>query len=67
VAREPRSRSQYDRSYDTEVRLAHWPPPFRRVPAKPSVEKRVKAAEEPTRAHPRGWRITRALFSEFEE
>jgi hypothetical protein len=67
VAREPRARYRSDSSSnDSETRLAHWPPPFRKVPAKPRVEKRVKS-EEPVRVKPRGWRITRGMFSEFEE
>jgi hypothetical protein len=70
VAR-PRNRSNFtslDRSLDTEgVRLAHWPPPFRKMPIKPKVERRPEQVEEPKRATPRGWRITRSMFSEFEE
>jgi hypothetical protein len=67
VARRARYRSDSS-SRETEVRLAHWPPPFRKVPAAPRVEKRViTTTEEPVRAKPRGWRITRAMFSEFEE
>jgi hypothetical protein len=72
-ARDPGSRSRSsrasfeNRSLDTEgFRLAHWPPPFRKLPAKPKVEKRVQSAD-PKRATPRGWRITRSMFSEFEE
>jgi hypothetical protein len=72
-ARDPGSRSRSsrasfeNRSLDTEgVRLAHWPPPFRKLPAKPKIERRV-LTEEPKRATPRGWRITRSMFSEFEE
>jgi len=55
------------RPYETaQTRLAHWPPPFRSVHAKPVIIKQ-KRDEVPKRARPRGWRITRAMFSEFEE
>jgi hypothetical protein len=55
------------RSYETaQTRLAHWPPPFRSNHAKPVIKKAPRG-EEPKRAKPRGWRITRAMFSEFEE
>lgn len=47
-------------------RLAHWPPPFRSTVAKPKII-RHKPDEKPQRAKPRGWRLTRAMFSEFEE
>jgi hypothetical protein len=47
-------------------RLAHWPPPFRSTVAKPKIA-RHKPDEKPQRAKPRGWRLTRAMFSEFEE
>jgi hypothetical protein len=47
-------------------RLANWPPPFRSTAAKPKII-RHKLDEKPQRAKPRGWRLTRAMFSEFEE
>ena len=47
-------------------RLAHWPPPFRSVSVKPIIIKHPRG-ELPKRAKPRGWRLTRAVFSEFEE
>lgn len=47
-------------------RLAHWPPPFRSTAAKPKIN-RHKPDEKPQRAKLRGWRLTRAMFSEFEE
>jgi hypothetical protein len=47
-------------------RLAHWPPPFRGTAAKPKII-RHKPDEKPQRAKLRGWRLTRAMFSEFEE
>jgi len=47
-------------------RLAHWPPPFRSGASKPIIMKHPRG-ETPKRATPRGWRLTRALFSEFEE
>jgi hypothetical protein len=55
------------RALDTDgTRLAHWPPPFRSLEAKPKAVKRPRG-ETPKRATPRGWRITRAMFSEFDE
>jgi hypothetical protein len=48
------------------TRLAHWPPPYRSLQAKPKTIKHVRG-EVPKRATPRGWRITRAMFSEFDE
>jgi hypothetical protein len=50
----------------TPTRLAHWPPPFRSVQAKPKII-RHQPNETPKRATLRGWRLTRAMFSEFEE
>ena len=50
----------------TPSRLAHWPPPFRSTASKPKII-RHKPDEKPQRAKPRGWRLTRAMFSEFEE
>ena len=50
----------------TPSRLANWPPPFRSTAAKPKII-RHKPDEKPQRAKPRGWRLTRAMFSEFEE
>jgi len=47
-------------------RLAHWPPPFRIVATKSKTITRSRA-EAPKRATARGWRITRAMFSEFDE
>jgi len=50
----------------TPSRLAHWPPPFRSNAAKPKIIRHTPD-EKPQRAKPRGWRLTRAMFSEFEE
>lgn len=50
----------------TSSRLAHWPPPFRSTAAKPKIVRHTPD-EKPQRAKPRGWRLTRAIFSEFEE
>jgi hypothetical protein len=47
-------------------RLAHWPPPQRGKEAKPVLMKH-QAGEPVKRAKPRGWRLTRAVFSEFAE
>ena len=46
--------------------LAHWPPPQRGRESKPVFMKHT--ADEPAkRAKPRGWRLTRAIFSEFSD
>ena len=47
-------------------RLAHWPPPQRGQEAKPVFMKH-QPGEPVKRAKPRGWRLTRAMFSEFAE
>jgi hypothetical protein len=44
-------------------RLAHWPPPHRTDKARPKVIPTVQD-EEPNRARPRGFRISRAIFDE---
>ena len=46
--------------------LAHWPPPRFEHDVKPII---VKHAPNETahRAKPRGWRLTRALFAEFDD
>lgn len=46
--------------------LAHWPPPQRGKESKPVFVKHT-AGETVKRAKPRGWRLTRAIFSEFAE
>jgi hypothetical protein len=48
------------------TRLAHWPPPFRSLETKPKPIKRPRG-EVQKRATARGWRITRSMFSEFDE
>ena len=48
------------------TKLAHWPPPFRSGQTQPKII-RYEASEKPKLAKPRGWRLTRALFSEFDE
>ena len=50
--------------------LAHWPPPLRSMErgkqSKPVLI--TQAAAEPVkRARPRGWRLTRAMFSEVAD
>ncbi|MGB3866632.1 MAG: hypothetical protein WBA29_13490 [Xanthobacteraceae bacterium] len=47
-------------------RLANWPPPYRANESKPVIMKH-QPGEAPKRAKPRGWRLTRALFSEFAD
>ena len=48
------------------TKLAHWPPPFRSGQTQPKII-RHQPGETPKLAKPRGWRLTRALFSEFDE
>jgi hypothetical protein len=48
------------------TKLAHWPPPFRSGQTQPKIV-RHQPGEKPTLAKPRGWRLTRALFSEFSD
>ena len=50
----------------TATRLAHWPPPQRGKESKPVFVKH-QAGEPVKRAKPRGWRLTRAIFSEFAD
>ena len=47
-------------------RLAHWPTPYRSVASKPIIIQHPQGVV-PKRATLRGWRLTRAMFSEFEE
>ena len=51
-------------SETTGTHLAHWPPPHRGKAGTP-VLVTTKAAEPVKRARPRGWRLTRAILSEF--
>jgi len=47
--------------------LAHWPPP-RQERESPAMLKVKHPSPEPVkRAKPRGWRLTRAMFSEFSD
>jgi hypothetical protein len=48
------------------TKLAHWPPPFRSGQTQPKII-RHQPGEQPKLAKPRGWRLTRALFSEFSD
>ena len=48
--------------------LAHWPPPHRGKEGKPVLVFTKHAEGKPAkRASPRGWRLTRAVFSEFAD
>ena len=61
-----RGLSKYVRASETVgTHLAHWPPPQRAKESKPPFMKH-KAGEPVKRAKPRGWRLTRAIFSDFE-
>ncbi|MBR0778157.1 hypothetical protein JQ625_25275 [Bradyrhizobium diazoefficiens] len=53
-------------SETTGTNLAHWPPPQRGKENKP-VFTRHPRDEPAKRAKPRGWRLTRAIFSEFSD
>jgi hypothetical protein len=48
------------------TKLAHWPPPFRSGQSQPKII-RHQPGEKPKLAKPRGWRLARALFSEFSD
>ena len=55
------------RASETEgTHLAHWPPPYRGQEAKPVFMKH-QPGEPAKRAKSRGWRLTRAIFSEFAD
>jgi len=57
-------------SETTGTHLAHWPPPHRAMErGKQSKAVLVtQSADEPVkRARPRGWRLTRAMFSEVAD
>ena len=45
------------------TRLAHWPPPFRNGQSQPKII-RHQPGENQKLTKPRGWRLTRATFSE---
>jgi len=47
-------------------RLAHWPPPFRNGQSQPKII-RHQPGEKPKPTMARGWRLTRANFSEFDD
>jgi hypothetical protein len=47
-------------------RLAHWPPPFRSGQSQPKII-RHQAGDKAKLIMARGWRLTRATFSEFSE
>jgi len=59
---------RYVRPSETaDTHLAHWPPPRHQREA-PSMHKVKHQSNDPVkRAKPRGWRLTRALFSEFSD
>ncbi len=46
--------------------LAHWPPPLLGQHLKPMPVKH-RSKEPVTHATRRGWRLTRAMFAEFED
>lgn len=59
--------SRYVQASETSgTHLAHWPPPLRGKESKPVFVKHVQG-EPAKRAKPRGWRLTRAIFSEFAD
>lgn len=46
--------------------LAHWPPPRFSHDVKPVIAKHAPT-ESVHYAKPRGWRLTRAIFAEFQD
>jgi hypothetical protein len=48
------------------TKLAHWPPPFRSGQSQPKIV-RHQPGENPKLVKARGWRLTRAQFSEFSD
>jgi hypothetical protein len=59
--------SLYIRASETMgTHLAHWPPPRYEREATPMRIKH-QAGEPIKRGKPRGWRLTRAIFSEFAD
>ena len=59
--------SEHPRASETQgMHLAHWPPPLRGQDVKPVIMKH-QPGEPVKRAKPRGWRLTRAIFSEFAD
>jgi hypothetical protein len=53
-------------SETTGTHLAHWPPPRYERETTPMRVKH-QSGEPVKRAKPRGWRLTRAVFSEFSD
>jgi hypothetical protein len=49
-----------------DTHLAHWPPPRFAHDVKPIITKH-SSTETAHRARPRGWRLTRDLFAEFDD
>ncbi len=59
--------SPYVRASETVgMHLANWPPP-RYERAAPPMRVKHQEGEPVKRAKPRGWRLTRAIFSEFSD
>lgn len=57
---------RYVRASETAgTHLAHWPPPRHGREAPAMLKVKQVEAEPVKRAKPRGWRLTRAMFSEF--
>ncbi|MBV9565239.1 MAG: hypothetical protein JOY90_33030 [Bradyrhizobium sp.] len=53
------------RASSSSLHLAHWPPPNREHISKPVLS--INRPGEPVERHKgRGWRLTRAMFAEFE-
>ena len=48
------------------MHLADWPPPRFEHDVKPIIAKHAPT-ESAHRAKPRGWRLTRAMFAEFDD
>ena len=63
---DPKGTSPLHASETGGSHLAHWPPPTMGQQLTPKSVKRSKSGEPVRYATRRGWRLTRAMFSEFE-
>jgi hypothetical protein len=62
---DPKGTSSLHTGETSGCHLAHWPPPSMGHELKPMAIKR-KSSEPIRHATRRGWRLTRAMFSEFD-
>jgi hypothetical protein len=64
--REPKDVHRSTQNAPERHRLAHWPPPFRSGQSQPKII-RHQAGDKAKLIMARGWRLTRATFSEFSD